>query len=198
VLVLTKPLGFGVTTTALKAGRADAGDVARAIEWMTRLNDKASALAVRFAVRSATDVTGYGLLGHGLEVAQASGARLRLYLGSIPILRGARDYAQRGFIPGGTEDNRRHFGPRVRFEDGVDSASRVVLFDAQTSGGLLLSVPAAAATEFLRSAQADAVHAWPIGVVEAGEGMVVETAAIVDQWGAGPISAPGVVSVRDG
>jgi selenide,water dikinase len=197
VLVLTKPLGFGVTTTALKAGQADAADVATAIDWMTRLNEKASALAVRFGVRSATDVTGYGLLGHGLEMAQASAARLRLHLRSIPILRGARSYAERGFVPGGTEDNQRHFGPRVRFEDGIDAASRVILFDAQTSGGLLLSVPAPEAAALLREARAEGVNAWPIGVVEAGEGIVVEAAALPGEWEAGAASGPGVVFPHD-
>jgi selenide,water dikinase len=178
LLVLTKPLGFGVTTTALKAGRADEADVAEAIAWMTRLNDKAGALAVRFGVRGATDVTGYGLLGHGLELAQASGVRLRLYLESIPFLRGARRYSEQGFVPSGSEDNRHDFGRHVRVDDGIDESIRILLFDAQTSGGLLLCVPGSDAGRFLEAAQAEGVAAWPIGVVEAGEGIVVEAARL--------------------
>jgi len=197
LLIITKPLGFGVTTTALKAGRADEADVASAIDWMTRLNASASALAARFGVRSATDVTGYGLLGHGLEMAKASGVGLRLHLGSIPFLRGARAYAARGFIPGGTEDNQRHFGPQVRFEDGVDGTSRVLLFDAQTSGGLLLSLTASEASGFLNAAESGGVLAWPIGAVESGEGIVVGAGRLAGRWGTGPPDVSGVVFAGD-
>jgi len=100
-LVLTKPLGFGVTTTALKREQADAQDVIEAVNWMKRLNQAASQLAVEFGLRGATDITGYGLLGHGLEMAEASGVSLKLEFANIPFISGARKYAEKGAFAGG-------------------------------------------------------------------------------------------------
>ena len=177
VLMLTKPLGFGVTTTALKRSQADAQDVAAAVEWMKRLNAAASRLGLETGVRGATDVTGFSLLGHGLEVAAASGVRLRIHLPAVPFLRGARRYAAMGAFPGGSADNRRFFGGRVTFGAGVDELDQMLLFDAQTSGGLLLSVPPAAARQALDRARADRIPAWIIGQVEAGEGILVSDEA---------------------
>jgi selenide,water dikinase len=173
VLVLTKPLGTGVTTTALKRDLADPEDVAQAVDWMTRLNADASALALDHGVRGATDITGYGLLGHGLEMAEASGVRLVIQGRAIPLLRGASRYVHAGCVPGGSADNQLYFGPRVRFDSAFDEYARVLLFDAQTSGGLLLSLPAARRQAFMAAASSHAIPAWVIGQVEAGEGIDV-------------------------
>ncbi len=173
VLVLTKPLGTGVTTTALKRGIADAADITQAVDWMTRLNADVSTLALDHGLRGATDITGYGLLGHGLEMAAASGVRLLIQARAIPFLRGAIRYVHAGCVPGGSADNQLYFGPRVRFDSAIDEYARMLLFDAQTSGGLLLSLPAAQQQAFMAEASSRVIPAWIIGQVEAGEGIDV-------------------------
>jgi selenide, water dikinase len=173
LLVLTKPLGTGVTTTALKRGSADAADVSQAVDWMTRLNEDASALALEYGVRGATDITGYGLLGHGVEMADASGVRLVIQARAMPLLRGASRYVHAGCVPGGSADNQLYFGPRVRFDSALDEYARVLLFDAQTSGGLLLSLPADRQQAFMADASSRRVPAWIIGKVETGGGIDV-------------------------
>ena len=177
VLILTKPLGTGVTTTALKRGAAEPADVALAVRWMTRLSADVSSLAVEFGVRAATDVTGFGLLGHSLEMAEASGVALTLHLRSIPFLTGALGYVRQGFVPGGSADNLLYFGPRVRFAPGIDEYARMLLFDAQTSGGLLLCLAATSAAAFLAEAARRGLPAWTVGEVRQGAGIDVEDRA---------------------
>ncbi len=164
-LVLTKPLGFGVTTTALKREQARPEDVAEAVRWMTTLNRKAGELAVEFGLHGGTDVTGYGLLGHGWEMAQASGAGLRLDYDRIPFLTCARRYAEAWIFPGGAADNKLYFEAHVHFAPRLDEASQMLLFDPQTSGGLLLAVPAAKLSAFLQRAAQLNQPAWEIGEV---------------------------------
>lgn len=173
VLVLTKPLGFGTITTALKRGVADADDVAEAVGWMKRLNKVACELAVEFGLRGGTDVTGFSLLGHAFEMAQASKVRLRFFFEKIPMVSGARRYADEWIFPGGSSENCRYYGPHVHFAPGIDQASQMLLFDAQTSGGLLLCVPGEKLEPFLaRAAQADQ-PAWSVGEVFLGENIEV-------------------------
>ena len=172
-LVLTKPLGTGVTTTALIRDQGEPGHAAEAIEWMSRLNDRASRLALQAGVRAATDVTGFGLLGHGLELAQASGVGLRIHSPSVPLFSGARRYAELGTFPGGSLDNLSYFGPRVTFDPGLDEPARMLLFDAQTSGGLLLCVPAESWQDLQAAAQGEEQPLWAIGEVVEGEGIQV-------------------------
>ncbi len=173
-LLLTKPLGFGVTTTALKRELAGAADVAEAVGWMKRLNRKAGQLALEFGLHGGTDVTGYSLLGHGLELAQASGVRLRLDFHRIPFLAGARSYAEQGAFPGGAADNREYFIRRVHFAPALDEESQMLLFDPQTSGGLLLAVPPEKLPAFLARAAEEGQPAWEIGEVIEGEGIEVD------------------------
>lgn len=174
VLVLTKPLGTGVTTTALKNGTAQEEDITQAVAWMKRLNDGALTLALAAGVKSATDVTGFSLLGHAMEMADASGVGLRLYLPSIPFLGGARRYAEAGNFPGGSVENRMYLRDRVQFEDTIDEYNQLLLFDAQTSGGLLIAVPKKNLGAFLEQAVSNATPLWLIGSVEEGEGIQVE------------------------
>jgi len=174
VLILTKPLGTGVTTTALQRGAAELADVAQAVRWMTRLSADVSSLAVEYGVRAATDITGFGLLGHGLEMAEASGVALTIHLRSIPFLSGAQRYVRQGFVPGGSADNRLYFGPRVRFAPGIDEYARMLLFDAQTSGGLLLCLAATSAAAFLAEAARRGLPAWTVGEVREGAGIDVD------------------------
>ncbi len=167
-LVLSKPLGFGTTTTALKNGKAEAEDVAEAVGWMKRLNKKASELAVQFEVQSGTDVTGYGLLGHAYEIAQASRVGLTFSLGKIPFLSGAQRYAKEWIFPGGSTDNRIFFGPQVSFAPQIDEPSQMLLFDAQTSGGLLLSVAPDKLNLLLAKANDVGQDLWEVGDVIEG------------------------------
>jgi len=141
-LVLTKPIGTGVLSTALKRDLASAADLAPAVKSMTTLN-AGGARAMRSlgdAVHAATDVTGFGLLGHLNNMLQASGASAEIDAGSVPLLPRALELAERGAIPGGTKRNRETLAPQVSFADGVPEPVRVLLFDAQTSGGLLIAV----------------------------------------------------------
>lgn len=172
-LVLTKPLGFGTTTTALKRGLADPADIAEAVGWMTQLNQVASSLAVQAEVRGGTDITGFGLLGHATEMANASGVRFRLWMSRIPLLSGARRYAEQWIFPGGSSDNRLYFGGQVDFDPAIPESDQMLLFDAQTSGGLLLSVPAARLNWLRQQAAAQQQPLWEIGEVIAGNGIEV-------------------------
>jgi len=173
VLVLTKPLGFGVTTTALKQEKADQQDVLEAVNWMKRLNKTASQLANEFGLRGGTDITGYSLLGHGMEMAEASGVSLHLDFAKIPFISGAHKYAKQGIFPGGAFDNKQHFEPKVEFPAAMGEPDQMLLFDPQTSGGLLLGVPGASLDAFLARARALDQAAWVIGEVEAGAGIRV-------------------------
>ncbi len=165
ILLLSKPLGFGVTTTALKRGLAEADDLAEAVDWMKRLNREAAALAQEAGVKAATDVTGFSLLGHGWEMAAASGVGLRFHYAQIPFTRGAPRYAQEWIFPGGSSDNRLFYGEHVRFEAGIDEPSQMLLFDAQTSGGLLLAAPPEKAEGLLRRAAETGQPLWQVGEV---------------------------------
>jgi len=173
VLVLTKPLGFGVTTTALKQQKADEQDVLEAVGWMKRLNQTASQLAIEFRLQAGTDVTGYSLLGHGMEMAQASGVSLKLNFADIPFISGARKYAQQGIFPGGAFDNKKHFEPGVEFASSLDEPNQMLLFDPQTSGGLLLGVPRQFLDSFLTRARAAGQPVSVIGSVEEGNGIEI-------------------------
>lgn len=173
ILVLTKPLGFGVTATALKQQKADAPDVLEAVNWMKQLNKTASQLAIEFGLRGGTDITGYSLLGHGMEMADASGVALKFDLGKIPILSGVRKYAEQGIFPGGAFDNKKHFEAKVEFANLIDEPSQMLLFDPQTSGGLLLGVPRENVDAFLARAEELSQPAWAIGEVRSGAGIQV-------------------------
>ena len=173
ILVLSKPLGFGTVTTALKRGVAQAEDVAEAVRWMKRLNKSAGQLANEFEVRGGTDITGFSLLGHSLELANASGVGLHFTFERIPLTGGARRYADEWIFPGGSSDNRLYYGSQVQFAPEIDEASQMLLFDAQTSGGLLLCVPPDKLDALLaRAAQLDQ-PLWVIGEVTPGKGILV-------------------------
>jgi selenide, water dikinase len=173
VLVLTKPLGMGVTTTALKRELAAAEDVEEAVRWMKMLNRTASQLALEFELRAGTDVTGFSLLGHAFEMAKASGTAFRFTYDQIPLLSGARRYADLFTFPGGAADNRLYFQDAVRFDDRLDEPARMLLFDPQTNGGLLLAVPSERLSDFTARAAALDQPVWVVGDVLSGEGIEV-------------------------
>lgn len=165
VLVLSKPLGFGVITTALKRGLVAQADLAEAVGWMKRLNRAAGQAALAAGVRGGTDITGFSFLGHAWEIAAASGVRLRFQYDRIPILEGAKRYAQEWIFPGGSLDNRAYYGEHVQFKAALDESSQLLLFDAQTSGGLLLAVPPGRLEHCLEAARKLHQDLWVVGEV---------------------------------
>lgn len=172
-LVLSKPLGFGVTTTALKRDLADPTDVSEAVGWMKRLNKTAGELALKHGVRAATDVTGYSLLGHGWEMARASQVGFRLQFEKIPMIRGAYRYAQEWIFPGGSTDNKLYYGEHVHFAAEIPEAYQMLLFDAQTSGGLLMAVPGDQVPSLLENAARLGQNLWVIGEVIEGKNIEI-------------------------
>ena len=165
VLVLSKPLGFGTITTALKRDQVQAADLAEAVSWMKRLNKAAAQAALTTGVRAGTDITGFSLLGHAWEMAQASGVDLHFDFDQIPFIQGAKHYAQEWIFPGGSSDNRLYFSPHVKFSAAIDEPSQMLLFDAQTSGGLLLAVPKAKLQTISTAAQELEQPLWVVGEV---------------------------------
>lgn len=172
-LVISKPLGFGTVTTALKREQVDPRDLAEAVNWMKRLNKTAAELAVEFGLHGGTDITGFSLLGHASEIAHASGVRLRFFFDQVPFTRGAQSYAAQWIFPGGSMDNRLYYGSQVHFAPQIDESSQMLLFDAQTSGGLLLSVPAQKLPALLRRAAELGQPLWVVGEVIEGQGIEV-------------------------
>ena len=172
-LVLTKPLGFGVTATALKREQAEEGDVLEAVNWMKSLNKTAGQLANEFGLRGGTDITGYSLLGHGLEMAEASAVSLQLNMADIPFTTGARKYAEKGCFAGGAFDNKSHFESKVKFANTIDEENQMLLFDPQTSGGLLLGVPRPKLDALLARAAELNQFVRVVGSVETGSGIKI-------------------------
>ena len=172
-LVLSKPLGFGTTTTAIKQGKASAQDTNDVIDWMTRLNKAACELALEFEVRGATDITGFSFLGHAWEMASASRAGLRFEWEQIPMISAARKYAQEFIFPGGASDNRLYFQEHIQFTRSLPEEEQLLLFDPQTSGGLLLCVPAGNLEAMLKRADEIDQPLWVVGEVVSGAGIEI-------------------------
>ena len=171
-LVLTKPLGVGILTTALKRELISEDELEEAIEWAARLNRYAAEAMQRAGVSAATDVTGYGLLGHLSEMLDASGSGARLRLSEIPLLDRARELAADGCYPGGLKDNRSYLGEKIS-TDGVSGEDLLPLFDTQTSGGLLISAPQSSLPILLDSLRESGDVAAVIGEVTTGTGIAV-------------------------
>jgi len=164
-LVLTKRIGTGIVSTALKKNAASPAAVDAAVDSMLTLNRAASEVALEFDVHSATDVTGFGLLGHGREMAAGSKVSLTLDSAKVEFLPEAADYARRGFLPGGLKRNIEFISGCVEFANSIPEEIRNLFYDPQTSGGLLLAVAAADAPRLLAALRARAVPAQEIGEV---------------------------------
>jgi selenide,water dikinase len=150
VLILTKALGTGIISTANKAGMAESGFLQGAVDSMVRLNDQAAEAMVESGAHACTDITGFGLLGHASEMARACGLSFRFFYSRIPILPGAREYAAQGMVPGGAYCNQDHFGRAISISPRVPESERIILFDPQTSGGLLIALPQAVGETLLQ------------------------------------------------
>ncbi len=167
-LVLTKALGCGTISTALKREIADPAHVAAMVESMKRLNrDAARAGQAVGGVKAVTDITGFGLLGHAMEMAQASGRKFVFEINQIPLLDGAATYAADFVFPGGMANNKLYFERAVTFAPGISDDRQWLLWDPQTSGGLLLAVPPERLADFLSACAEDGNNspAWVIGQV---------------------------------
>ena len=173
VLVLTKPLGTGILTTALKRGAIAVTDLHEAVAWMTRLNDGASEAMLVAGAHAATDVTGFGLLGHGDGMARASGVRLAVDAKNVPFMDRALELIESGIVPGGTRHNAETHADFTDFASSVPHSVRIGLSDAQTSGGLLISVGRDEVEELRSQLQARGVTAAIIGTVAKGAGIEV-------------------------
>jgi selenide,water dikinase len=173
-LVLTKPLGTGSISTALKRNLADPNHVATMVEMMKRLNRAAAQVAqTTGGIKAATDITGFGLLGHALEMAQATGCKFVFELNQIPLLAGVVTYAADFIFPGGAANNKLFFEKDVTFANAVTEAQRMILWDPQTSGGLLLALPPERLNDFLSLCREKEQSAWVIGQVTQGYGLEV-------------------------
>jgi cysteine desulfurase NifS/selenium donor protein len=169
-LILTKPLGTGIITTAIKRGLASDTTVTRVMNVMAELNRVPAETMAGFAVNACTDVTGFGLLGHLKEMVFGAGLHANLRTGDIPILEEAWDFAAAGAIPGGTKNNLAYVEGIVQWHDDTPEMMKFILADAQTSGGLLISLPADQANELVtRLHDAGVIHAVVIGTMETGE-----------------------------
>ncbi len=162
-LVLTKPIGTGIISTALKGGRASRLAVEAAVQSMITLHRVASETAQRFAVHAATDVTGFGLLGHAREMALASRVSVAIDASRVEFLPEAVEYSRQGFLPGGLQRNLEFIGGCVKFAGGVPPEVRHLLYDPQTSGGLLLAVAASDTPPLLEALIERGVPAREIG-----------------------------------
>jgi selenide,water dikinase len=173
-LVLTKPIGSGIIATAIKKEAAADDVIANAVEIMATLNAAPAAAMTSAGVVAATDVTGFGLLGHLRAMLRASGAAATIRSDAVPIMRGAAELVEAGHVPGGTKRNRDDTSEDVSFSDAVDETSRILLADAQTSGGLLMCVPAEAVDGLVADLEGRSPVAAVIGEVVEGEAGRIE------------------------
>jgi selenide,water dikinase len=173
-LVLTKPLGTGIISTALKAGMASEKAVKEMVESMIALNQKASERMKTFGAHACTDITGFGFIGHVLEMVTASRIGMVIDSKKIPLLSGVMEYAGLGLIPGGTYSNRRFYSCRVEVDSSVSNLLMDIFYDPQTSGGLLISLPPGQAGALVEALEKeDGVHSSIIGeVVSEPEGKI--------------------------
>jgi selenide,water dikinase len=173
-LVLSKAIGTGLISTAIKEGSAPEAAMRAAVESMLRLNRRALELAQAHAAGAITDVTGFGLLGHLADLARASGVAALVESARVPRLPHALELAQQGHVPGGTQSNLRHVEPITRWPEALPEAERLLLCDAQTSGGLLISVPADQCDDLVEALRAENHAAAAIGELVRGAAGTIE------------------------
>lgn len=174
LLILTKPIGTGALSTALKAEALDAANYAPLVASMTQLNREASERMLEHGVHACTDITGNGLLGHALEMAEASGVTIEIEAETVPVLPGALEMIEKKYVPGGTLTNRALVEGHVSWDRDRDNVIDELLVDPQTSGGLLISVPEAAAANLLEDLRAGHAEAAIIGRVHAKKSVSIK------------------------
>ena len=169
-LLLTKPLGTGIVATAIKYGKCPDSVETEATRWMLLLNCEVRDHFADLPLHSVTDVTGFGLLGHAYEMALGSGVCLEIHSQEVPMIAGVEQLARKGLLPGGIQTNREFVDSAVSFQKTVPKRLREILFDPQTSGGLLISAPAAVSAQLLESLAAENIFAREIGTVQPRRG----------------------------
>jgi selenide,water dikinase len=176
VLLLTKPLGSGIVTTAAKKQKCDDEDLEAAVASMSRLSNRAGRLFREAwpSVHALTDITGYALIGHGHEMADQSGLTLRFAIADLPVLPGARDFAERGMVTGGAARNGEYYGPFLADRRGMTKWERQLILDPQTSGGLLGAVAAEAADDLVAAFHRAGEPVWRVGEAVAGRAGGIE------------------------
>ena len=172
-LVLTKPLGVGIITTALKGEVADPAHVAAAVKSMKKLNRDAAHLIQQVGANACTDITGFALLGHGYEMAEKSGVRLRFHVEQLPFVEGAVQYADEWLFPGGTCKNEQAYEHKVHFAPTIPEEMQQLLYTPETSGGLLVALPADRLTRLTGLFADEGRPCWIVGEVTEGEGVEV-------------------------
>lgn len=166
ILILTKPLGIGIINTAIKGEMVSERAYKKAIDTMTTLNSFGmEAFKDLKGVNSVTDITGFGLLGHCLEMAEGSGMTIKIESDKVPFIEEAKEYAEMGLIPAGAYNNRKHIGDKVTIDDSVPKYLEDILFDPQTSGGLLISAQADSAAAIIERLKAGTMPFAAIGTV---------------------------------
>lgn len=175
-LYLTKPLGTGIITTAIKNNAADTESVEFVMDLMTQLNKTVAELMLKHGVHAATDVTGFGILGHAYEIANASGVSIKISFDKLPIIPKAIEYAEAGNLTGGANANMEYLKDKVQISSKLKKAEIDILYDAQTSGGLLIALPPESGDKFLAEAKSLDLTVSEIGeVAEKSEfGIVVD------------------------
>ncbi len=171
-LVLTKPLGSGIACTAIKAGLAPAELVDAVINTMTALNRKAAEVMARVGVHAATDITGFGFLGHAYEICAASGVGMSIQLAMVPVIPGVWPAAAMGLVPGGARRNLAYLADKVEWQGEVSAVDRDILADPQTSGGLLMAVPAGNLEQVVSELAESGVPAAVVGEVTGRSGVI--------------------------
>lgn len=157
-LILTKPIGVGIQTTAIKKDALCDAELTRVMSVMATLNKKASEVLREFDVHACTDVTGFGLLGHAKEMACGSGLGLNIFSNQVPVLDGTRRLAESGYAPGGSKSNHRWLQDCVEYAESVDDVMQLILCDAVTSGGLLVALPQAQVEQAVQELRAAGVE----------------------------------------
>ncbi|MBI5198937.1 MAG: selenide, water dikinase SelD [Nitrospirae bacterium] len=168
ILILTKPLGIGILTTALKGRKLEEDELKKVIELMLTLNDRASKSALNAKAHAMTDITGFGLLGHSYNMVRDSEIDFNLSFDSIPILPRVREMIDSGMVPEGAYNNLKFLKEKVSFPDRFSEENKLILFDPQTSGGLLIAIP----QESLRIFEKESISFSVIGKVEKGKGRI--------------------------
>jgi len=164
VLILTKPLGTGIISTAIKGDMASAASIAEAVRWMTTLNRSAAELMIKCHASAATDVTGFGLIGHSSEMARGAGVTFRFNIQDIPLMPGVIELVANGMLPAGCYRNRDHYLPQVNSVH-PDNDALLPMFDPQTSGGMLIALAPGDANQFMTSAVDCGLFARQVGEV---------------------------------
>jgi selenide,water dikinase len=173
-LVLTKPVGTGVLATALKEDELDAAGAAAITELMARLNRAAAEAMVEAGAHAATDVTGFGLMGHASEMADASGVTMEIVMEDVPVVPGALSVIEKGLAPGGLFSNQHYYSAMVESRAAANGRTLELMYDPQTSGGLLVALPPDALGAFESALAARSEQSWVVGrVVERGDHAVI-------------------------